>query len=281
MRFIKLYAAGRDIICIDNVTQTQPHIIRSLSRPMCNRHCGAGADGVLVLERSPRADARLRLYLPNGEEGVPDAICQCGAASFAAGAGIARQRLFRMEAADQIVYATQESRKGRVARVRLDSGPPVLQADRIPTTLPGNPPVEVPVTFPDTMHNVTAVAMTAPYAVIFARELTDALIQGVGRQLETHPGFPQRTSVAFAKVNRRDDVAVRVWERYAGEVTASGAAAAAVAIAGALTGRCQRRVAAHLPGGDFEVDWERGDNHVYLTCAVTEVYHGDWPDRNQ
>jgi diaminopimelate epimerase len=99
--------------------------------------------------------------------------------------------------------------------------------------------------------------------------------------MEKHPGFPQRATVAFVKVNRPGDVSARVWERNAKETASSGTGAAAIAVAGALTGRTQRRLVVRFTHGDLEIHWDRNDNHVYLTCAVVNVYQGEWPDHTE
>jgi diaminopimelate epimerase len=215
MRFTKLYAAGKDFICVDDINDTQPYIVEAIARAICDRHFGAGADGVLLLDRSKRTDMRVRSYLPNGGVGIAEPISLCCAAEFARLREIARQPQLRIETGPDIAYLNVENRAGNSTRIRIDLGPPMLQADRIPTTLPGSPPVEVPVTFPDTMHNVTAVGLGGAHAVIFVRELSDALVHDVGPQMEKHPGFPQRATVAFVKVNRPGDVSARVWERNA------------------------------------------------------------------
>src|SRR5262249_4764019 len=223
MRFSKLYAAGKDFVCVDRLAAPLPHDPAALSRVVCDRHFGAGADGLLVLERSDRADIRLRLFHSDGRAADAGPVAFCCAARYVHGSMRAPQ--LRIESGADVAYLNVEASKGRTVRVRADLGTPVLKAELIPTTLHGNPPVEVPVTFPDTMHNVTCISLAGPYAVIFTRELTDALVHGIGPQMERYPAFPQRTSVAFVKVNRAEDVTVRLWERNAGEVTASASGA--------------------------------------------------------
>jgi len=144
--------------------------------------------------------------------------------------------------------------------------------------LPGNPPVAVPLTWPDTVYDVTCLSMGNPHCVTFVSELTDELVHRIGPQLEHHPAFPQRTNVEFAKVIAADAVQVRVWERGTGETLACGTGACAVVVAGALSGKTRRSLTVHMPGGDLAVEWNASDNHVYLTGPAVEVFTGDWPD---
>jgi diaminopimelate epimerase len=120
--------------------------------------------------------------------------------------------------------------------------------------------------------------MGNPHCVTFVDEITDAQVLGLGPQVEKHPAFPRRVNAEFVRVNRPDDVTMRVWERGSGETLACGTGACAVAVAGVLTGRTQRRVTAHLPGGDLRLHWSEADNHVYMTGPAVEVFRGDWPD---
>jgi diaminopimelate epimerase len=168
-----------------------------------------------------------------------------------------------------VVSADLAVKGGRVDRVRLDLGKPVV-----------TPPVEMPMTFPDTMYNVTRVAVAgAPHCVIFVPHVSDTLLRTVGPQIEGHPYFLHHPSVAFAQVNRRDDVTARVWRPPTGEAPSSAGAACAVVVAGSLSGRTQRQLVVHMPGGDVEVQWsEREDEHVWVAGPAAEVAQGEWPE---
>ncbi len=71
---------------------------------------------------------------------------------------------------------------------------------------------------------------------------------------------------------------MRTWERGSGITLACGTGARAVCVAGVLTGRTGRKLLAHLPGGDLELEWSAADNHVYMTGPATEVFSGEWTD---
>jgi diaminopimelate epimerase len=155
---------------------------------------------------------------------------------------------------------------------------PILEAAKIPTSLPGNPPLEIPMTWPDTMHNVNCLAIGVPHAVVFVRDLTDQLVFQVGPQLETHTVFPHHTNVDFARVNSRSDVKARAWGRDCGERPSSSGSACAIVVAGVLTGRTNPSLTVHMRGGDLHVTWARDtENHIYVTGPVTELSQGEWP----
>ena len=98
----------------------------------------------------------------------------------------------------------------------------------------------------------------------------------MGPRFERQPTFPKRINVRCScKSYRPREVRMRVWERGCGDTLACGTGACAVCVAGALTGRTDRKILAHLPGGDLELEWA-ADNHVYLTGEAVEVFSGEW-----
>ena len=167
-------------------------------------------------------------------------------------------------------------RGGKVEQVRVDMGEPILDAAKIPTTLPGNPPIDVPL--PGFGLKATCVSMGNPHCVIFVDAITQEHVHGIGPQIETASIFPRKINVEFVKVNRPDDVTMRVWERGSGETLACGTGASAVCVAGVLAGRSDRKVTVHLLGGDLQLLWSEADNHVYMTGPAVEVFSGEWPE---
>jgi diaminopimelate epimerase len=192
--------------------------------------------------------------------------------------GLVRKPSLTVETGRGVLTLELEVGGGTVRQVRVDMGEPILEAARIPTTLPGNPPINVSLRGADAEFRVTCVSMGNPHCVIYSEELSHPLVLGIGPEIERHPAFPRRTNVEFVRVNRPDDVTVRVWERGSGETQACGTGACAVAVAGVLTGLTQRRLLAHLPGGDLQLYWSETDNHVYLTGPAVEVFSGEWPE---
>jgi diaminopimelate epimerase len=281
MRFTKMHGCGNDYVYVDCFQNPMPHDPVGLSQAISDRHKGVGSDGLILICPSDKADARMRMFNADGSEAE---MCGNGVrcvAKYVYDHGLVRKPTLTVETGRGILTLELEVAGGTVQRVRVDMGEPILDAARIPTTLPGNPPLDVPLMVPgspETTLRVTCVSMGNPHCINFVDAVTDALVLGLGPQVERLPAFPRRTNVEFVKVNRPDDVTVRVWERGSGETLACGTGACAVAVAGVLTGRTQRRVVAHLPGGDLQLYWSETDNHVYLTGPAVEVFSGDWPD---
>ena len=277
MRFTKMHGIGNDYIYIDCFRQPMPHDPAGLSRSISDRHFGVGGDGLILICPSDKADARMRMFNADGSESE---MCGNGVrcvAKYVHDHGLVRKSPLTIETGRGVLTLELEIAGGAVRQVRVDMGEPILQAERVPTTLAGDPPREVALVVGGQTLLVTCVSMGNPHCITFVDAITDAQVLGLGPQIERQPAFPRRVNAEFVRVNRPDDVTVRVWERGSGETLACGTGACAVAVAGHLTGRTQRRITAHLPGGDLQLYWSEVDNHVYMTGPAVEVYSGEWP----
>jgi diaminopimelate epimerase len=195
--------------------------------------------------------------------------------------GLVRKPTLTVETGRGILTLDLEVSGGVVRQVRVDMGEPILEAERVPTKLPASTTsgaaVNVPLEVAGRTFSVTCVSMGNPHCVTYVPEITDELVLGIGSQIEIHPAFPKRVNAEFIRVNRPDDVTMRVWERGSGETLACGTGTCAVAVAGVLTGRTARKLTVHLIGGDLQLEWSDKDNHVYMTGPAAEVFTGDWP----
>ena len=118
--------------------------------------------------------------------------------------------------------------------------------------------------------------MGNPHAVIYCSNVAGVPLEQVGPALETDAAFPKRINVHFVEVRSSTEVTMRTWERGSGITLACGTGACAVCVAGVLTGRTGRKIVAHLPGGDLQLEWRESDNNVYMTGPATEVFSGEW-----
>lgn len=278
MRFTKMQGLGNDYVYVDCFRQAPPRDPAAVSRSISDRHFGIGADGLILITPSEKADARMRMFNADGSESE---MCGNGircVAKYVHDHGLVPRPTLTIETGRGVLTLNLEISKGKVQQVQVDMGEPILTGSRIPTTLPGDPPVNVPLEVDGRTLRVTCVSMGNPHCVTFVDEITDALVLGVGPKVERHPAFPRRTNVEFVRINRLDDVTMRVWERGSGETLACGTGACAVAVACVLNQRTQRRIVAHLPGGDLLLDWSDKDQHVYMTGPAVEVFTGEWPD---
>jgi diaminopimelate epimerase len=204
--------------------------------------------------------------------------------------GISSERRLKIETRAGVLALDLEVVDGKVARVKVDMGEPILEPEKIPVKLTGARIVDEPLAGRIELSNskgwieragldprMTCVSMGNPHAVLYCRDVSAVPLAEVGPELETHPLFPRRINVHFVQVHHGGEVTMRTWERGSGITLACGTGASAVCVAGNLAGRGDRKIVAHLPGGDLELEWAL-DNHVYMTGSATEVFSGTWPD---
>lgn len=276
MRFTKMQGAGNDYVYVDCVRQPMPKDPVALAKAVSDRHFGIGGDGLILICPSDKADARMRMFNADGSESE---MCGNGircVAKFVHDHGIAAKPSLTIETGRGVLPLDLEVQAGKVQRVRVDMGEPILDAEKIPTLLHGHPPINA--YLPQHDLTVTCVSMGNPHCIAFVSEITDHHVLHVGPKIEVDPAFPRRVNVEFVKVNSFNDVTLRVWERGSGETLACGTGACAVCVAGVLTDRTDRTITAHLPGGDLLLHWDEKTNHVFMTGPAVEVFSGEWPE---
>lgn len=278
MRFTKMHGLGNDYVYVSTFDQPGPADPARLALAMSDRHYGIGGDGMILIMPSERADARMRMFNADGSEGE---MCGNGVrcvAKYIRDHGLADGDRVTIETGRGVLTLDLELSGGKVDRVRVDMGPPILDPAAIPTTLKGLPPVSVPMAIDGMTLAVTAVSMGNPHAVIYADDVDAFPLEALGPRIEHDPAFPRRVNVHVATVIGPSEVRMRTWERGSGITLACGTGACAVCVAGVLTGRSSRRITAHLPGGDLELEWPDDDSSVFMTGRAVEVFSGDWPD---
>jgi diaminopimelate epimerase len=276
MKFTKMHGIGNDYVYVSTFDQPAPADPVALAVKVSDRHFGVGSDGLILIEPSAWADARMRMFNADGSESE---MCGNGVrcvAKYIYDHGIAARPRVKIETGRGVLTLDIEAEDGKARRVKVDMGSPILQGSDIPTTLPGDPPIEVPILVDGHSLKVTAVSMGNPHAVVYVDDVVSFPVEAVGAALERHPAFPRRVNVHFVQVDAPDEVNMRTWERGSGITLACGTGACAVCVAGVLTGRSGRTILAHLPGGDLTLEWPTDDGSVFMSGPATEVFTGDW-----
>ena len=275
MRFTKMQGAGNDYVYVDCFAEPMPPRPDELARKVADRHFGIGGDGLILICPSPRADAQMRMFNADGSEAE---MCGNGVrcvAKYVYDHGLCRNETLRIETGRGVLTLKLEVAGGRAGRVQVDMGEPILRPNLIPTTLPGDPVVDAEMNVGGRRFRVTCVSMGNPHCITFVDKLSDDWVLGIGPQVENDPHFPKRVNAEFVEIVSPAEVRMRVWERGSGETLACGTGACAVCVAGVLGGRTQRKILAHLPGGDLELHWA-DDGRVLMTGPAVEVFHGEW-----
>jgi diaminopimelate epimerase len=276
IRFTKMHGIGNDYVYVSLFDQKAPADPVALAVAMSDRHFGVGSDGLILISPSERADARMRMFNADGSESE---MCGNGVrcvAKYIHDHGIATKPRVTIETGRGVLILDIEVEKGRARRVRVDMGAPILQSSAIPTTLAGDPPVNVPISVNGTEVSVTAVSMGNPHAVVYVDDVDRFPVEILGPALEHHSVFPRRVNGHFVQVLGPGEVRMRTWERGSGITLACGTGACAVCVAGVLNGKTERRLLAHLPGGDLALEWPKDGASVFMTGPATEVFSGVW-----
>jgi diaminopimelate epimerase len=291
MHFTKMQGLGNDYVYVDCVRHPPPKDPPVLSRRISDRHFGVGSDGLILICPSERADVRMRIFNADGSEGE---MCGNGircVAKYVYERGIATKLRLTVETGRGVLTLDLTVQGKKVESVRVDMGEPLLRPAEVPTTLPGEHVVNVPLpdwpegrnigaglALADTEQGVTCVCTGNPHAVFFCRDVSKVPLDVVGPVLEHAPFFPRRANIHFVQVINPREVVMRTWERGSGITLACGTGASAVCVAGVLSGRTGRQLLTHLPGGDLRLEWCERDNHVYKSGPTVEVFEGEWPD---
>ncbi|MBR4955102.1 MAG: diaminopimelate epimerase [Clostridia bacterium] len=273
MRFAKMHGSGNDYIFIENFDGaiTCPE---SLYISLCDRNYGAGGCGIVLIEGSNVADAKMRIYNSDGSEGrMAGNSIRC-VGKYLYDRDIVKKEQMTIETASGVKHLTLYTRNGKASSVQVDMGAvSVLSAD-IPVLCDGEKSVGIKLSTSGGEYTGTCVSVGNPHCVIFCDRVDSAPVERVGRELEHSKVFPEGVNTEFIRVVNRNTVKMRVWERGNGETTACGTGACAAVVAAVENGyldKC-KDITVKLRGGDVTVNYD--GERVLLTGDAVLVYDG-------
>lgn len=267
MKFTKMQGLGNDYVYLD-CTRAVPDDLATLAVKLSDRHFGVGADGLICICPSERADFRMRMFNADGSEGE---MCGNGircVGKYVYDKGLIDREDITIETLSGVksLYITSEN--GCATAVMVDMGIPAVE------------PLKT-LDISGEKYVVHPVSMGNPHAVIFGISVKQIDLTDIGPQIECHSAFPGRTNVEFIEVTDPSHLKMRVWERGSGETLACGTGACAAVAAAVMTGRTKREVTVTLPGGDLLIRWDESDGHIYMTGPAVTVFEGEWPNTKE
>jgi len=273
MDFVKMHGLGNDFVIVEVNAWADADLLQPYAQPICDRHFGIGADGLVAIGRDTEADVFMRIFNPDGSE--PE---MCGNAIRCIGKYAWERKLvsktdISVRTRAGLRYPVVRLVADKVASVTVDMGQPILSRDLLPMTGHGST-IKVPAAIADHVLEITAVSMGNPHCVVFVPEIEGVPVSLWGPQMEVHQLFPAKTNVEFVQVINPNEMIMRVWERGAGITLACGTGACATLVAGVLNQLTDRSATVHLLGGDLLIEWKAEDNHVYMTGPAVEVFAG-------
>jgi diaminopimelate epimerase len=286
MDFTKMQGAANDFIVID--ARNMKRDWTGLAIAMCDRHLGVGADSLILLQSSDRADFCMRTFDADGSEAET-----CGNGIRCLARYVLEEGLVSPEA-DEITIETVatinrvkfEKSGGRITKFWANMGKPQLAADKIPVSLKAgkggvvdiNNMLSYKVTVKGADLTLNLVSMGNPHAVYFCPgPVSEFPLSSIGPLVERLPIFPNRVNFEVARVLSNRHLEARVWERGVGETLACGSGACAITVASKLLGYTGTKVDIELPGGTLNAEWN-GDGEVVLGGPAAIVFEGKWPD---
>jgi len=280
IRFTKFHGLGNDYLVIEVEQLDQVIDLGKFARRICNRHYGAGGDGIAIIGRlkDDEADFSCRIFNPDGSEaGLSGNGTRC-AVAYLYYKGLWTQ--------DELVLRTRTGLKKYFLRgqpgpgkylFESELGQPKFDSQSIPMSIA--PPLDRVVGYPlpvnSEVFSVTAMQMGNPNCCIFVDEFDALDWRRIGKAIEVHPQFPDRTNVVFVRPVDRDFIELRIWERGVGETTASGTCSCAGAVAAMVNEKTDRDVRVLMEGGEVRIKW-RVDGEVVITGTAEVVYAGVW-----
>lgn len=267
--FTKMHGLGNDYIYIHCPDGVPPHISQ-LSIEMSPRHTSVGADGIILILPSDKADFMMRIFNADGSEAR---MCGNGircVGKYVHDRGLTDKTTLSVDTLSGIkTLQLHCGDDGKVSSVTVSMG----VASTTDPILGIGPRIESPIETSQGPLAITAVSMGNPHGVVFTDEITDRMVMVLGPELECHPSWPERANIEFAKVTSRRSIDMRVWERGSGETMACGTGACATAVAAIITGRCDSPVTVTLTGGDLLIT-VASSGEVTMTGPATTVYDG-------
>ena len=274
IKFTKMHGLGNDYVYIDAISQ---NIERKseLAQFVSNRNFGVGSDGLILIERSTVADFKMTMFNSDGSQAE---MCGNGircVAKFVYDKKMTDKTTLKIETLAGIKILELDVEKGEVKKVRVDMGEPILEVEKIPVISTENPVKNLVLTAKDKEFEFTCVSMGNPHAITIVEDTEKFDVKKYGEELEVDKTFPKRTNVEFVQIVDKNTIKMRVWERGTGETLACGTGACATAVACNLNGLTDRKVTIELLGGNLEIEWNKENNHVYMTGSATTVFEGE------
>lgn len=283
MKFTKMHGCGNDYVYVDCTKEVIPDIAATAVR-VSDRHFGIGSDGLILIKSSEVADFEMDMYNADGSRGK---MCGNGircVAKYVYDHGLTNKTEITVDTQAGIKTLQLTVCDGKVSKVRVDMGEPVLIPQEIPVKASvlgwaddrREAIVAQPFTVANSSYDITCVSMGNPHCITFIDEDVRSFpLEAIGSLFEKHELFPEGVNTEFVNIIDKEHLRMRVWERGSGETLACGTGACAVAVASYLNGFTGRKVDVELMGGHLEIVYDAATNHVFMTGPATEVFSGE------
>jgi len=277
IKFTKVHSLGNDFLVVDLADGAIVSDIGDFARKICDRHTGVGSDGLLLISVKDKAKGLVlfRIFNADGTEAeISGNGLRCAAAC-----------LYHQQKIDspQIFFLTttgdRESdlieKKNSLFQIKIEMGTPRLSSKDIPFDDGSfhEKILDYPLSINQKIYPITAVSLGNPHCAVFVDRFPARIEwHQIGREIESHPFFPNRTNIEFIRVLNRKEIEVLFWERGVGETLSSGSGACASAVASILKNLTEKKVIVRTSMGKLTVEWEK--EKVYQSGPAEIVFEG-------
>ena len=284
IKFTKMEGLGNDYVYIDCTKQNIENA-SNLAKLISDRHFGVGSDGLILIKSSKTADFRMQMFNSDGTEAE---MCGNGircVGKYVYDKGLTDKTTLKIETLAGIKILDLNVEDGKVKTVKVDMGEPILDYKLIPAkdgkvykSKEGIKFYKVNIDIEGNLKELTCISMGNPHGVDFANNIEKLKVEKYGPIIEVDNHFPNKVNVEFIEIIDKNNIKMRVWERGAGETLACGTGACASVVASFLNGYTNRNVTVELLGGKLEIEWNKEDNHIYMTGPTKTVFEGEIPE---
>ncbi|MDE6161626.1 MAG: diaminopimelate epimerase, partial [Muribaculaceae bacterium] len=276
IRFVKMHGLGNDFVYVDCMKKELDKLPQ-LAREMSRRHTGIGADGIIAILPSDKADCRMRIFNADGSEAQ---MCGNGircVAKYIFDNGIVDKNTINVETLSGIkTVEVHTGIDGLTDSVTVDMGLPERDPQKVPVRHDGAHMTEEPVALSSGTVRVTAISTGNPHGIVFVDNFDNNIVNSLGPELENHPIWPERANIEFVRVDSPHTISVRAWERGAGETMACGTGACAAAAVAVATGRAEWPITVRLIGGNLLINTDAKSGHIMMSGPAVTVYSGTY-----
>lgn len=283
LEFTKMQGIGNDYVYID-CTKKELEKPGKISQIVSDRHFGIGSDGLILILNSKIADFKMEIYNADGSQAE---MCGNGircVAKFVYDKGLTDKTKIKIETLAGIKELELNVENGKVKTVKVDMGEPILEAEKIPVYIDGEMKEEG-ITPTSVIKNLkleaynqkftfTCVSMGNPHAITFIDNVEKFDVKKFGSVFEVAKAFQKKSNIEFVEIIDKENINMRVWERGSGETMACGTGSCAAVVACILNNKTSNKVKVHLLGGELYIEWNKENNHIYMTGPAEIVFEG-------
>lgn len=271
MNITKMQGLGNDFIIIEDEEVISGINLSELSKKLCTRRLNIGADGIIIVCKSDKADTRMRIINADGSEAE---MCGNGIRCFARyvyDKGIVSKEDMTVETLAGIM-SPKIIKDGKKVLVAVDMGSPSFEREKIPMVGTGSA-LCTSVRVDNRDIEVSSLLMGVPHTMVFSDELSDGEVCDLGPKIERNEAYPKKTNVNFVQVINDKTIYVRTWERGAGLTLACGTGSCASVVASVILGKTGREVDVKLAAGQLHIKYEE-EGKVFMTGNAEYVFKG-------